>query len=188
MEKELNIILNREDENVVNIISNFQDNLDLLETEEITPIILDLLNCLIKKTRDRVIEEEISDKFLENIENNEIQEIIKKVDKEISNYIGNLFLEIINFINNLDAEEPKAFDYSLAIYGISESSNTKEVYQTYHYGDLKTHEKLLSCFAFYKDITDEILKNNSKEQSKILFKKVSDIMTYNIYNYIEKHK
>ena len=116
MEKELNIILNREDENVVNIISNFQDNLDLLETEEITPIILDLLNCLIKKTRERVIEEEISDKFLENIENNEIQEIIKKVDKEISNYIGNLFLEIINFINNLDAEEPKAFDYSLAIY------------------------------------------------------------------------
>lgn len=187
MEKELNIILNRENENVVSITSNFQEDLDLLETEEIVPIILDLLNNLIEKMKRDVVQQEIEESVLEDIENDEAQEIMNKVNERISRYMGNLFYEIINFVNNKDTEEPKSFDYSLAVYGMNQDDNIKEVYETYHYRNVKKHEKLLSCFAFYKDITNEILENNSKEETKQLLKQVFSVMLTNIYSYIEKH-
>lgn len=187
MEKELNIILNREDEEVVDISSNFQEDLELLEIEEVAPIILDLLNSLTKKIKGNIIQQEVGERVLEDIENDEAQVIIEKADEEISNYIGNLFLEIINFVNNLKGEEQKTFDYSLAVYGISESSNTKEIYETFHYGNVQVHEKLLSSMAFYKDIVDELIRKNcTKQDIKQSFSKAFSIMLYNIYNYIEK--
>ncbi len=186
MEKELNIILNREDENVICITSNFQEDLELLEVEEITPIILDLINGLMKKIKREVVAEKIGEREFQDIDNDEAGQILEKADNEISNHLGNLFFEIINFVKNVDAEEPKNFDYSMAVYGIDETTNTKEIYETFHYGDIKEHEKLLSCFAFYKDIADKLSKTNSKEQTKLLFKKAFNVMLASIYTYIDK--
>ena len=168
MEKELCIIVNRKDENTANITSNFQDDLNLLETEEVIPVILDLLNCLMEKIRKNEIEQE-------------------KANKEISEYMGNLFYEIINFVNNKIGGNSKNFDYSLAVYETNEDNNSKEVYETFHYGDLQNHEKLLSCYAFYKDIADELLERYSKKYVKALLGQVFSIMLDNIYRYVEKY-
>lgn len=187
MEKELKIILNRENEDVVGITSNFQENLDLLETEEIIPIILDLLSNVMEKIKRDIVYQEVGERVIENIEDDEAGEIIKKANETISQYIGDVFYQIINFVNNKDTVQAKRFDYSLAVYGMDEDNNIKEVYETFHYRNVKKHEKLLSCFAFYKDITNEILENNSKEETKRLLKQVFSVMLTNIYNYIEKH-
>ena len=186
-EKELVVTLKREEENVVFITSNFEDDLELFELEEITPIILDLLNCLMKKVKKDILEQEVGTRSLEDIDEDESQKILNKVTEVTANYIGNLFLEIINFVNNVDSEEPKPFDYSIAVYGISEHTKRKEVYETYHFGNLANHEKLLSCLAFYKDIAGELLISNSKEQIKTLFEKVFTLMISSVNNYIDNY-
>lgn len=185
MEKELNIIVNRESENIVNIESNFQENLDLLETEEIMPIILDLLNNSIRKIQRDVIQQEIGDREIQDIDNEETQEIAIKAKESVSQYIGNLFYEIINFVNNKDSEEPKNFDYSLIVYDEDEQNN-KEVYETFHYGNFKKYEKLLSSFAIFKDVSDKLIENNSKEEVKKALKKTLNVMFANICNYIDE--
>ena len=93
MEKELNIILNREDENVICITSNFQEDLELLEVEEITPIILDLINGLMKKIKREVVAEEIGEREFQDIDNDEAGQILEKADNEISNHLGNLSIK-----------------------------------------------------------------------------------------------
>ena len=92
-EKELVVTLKREEENVVFITSNFEDDLELFELEEITPIILDLLNCLMKKVKKDILEQEVGTRVLEDIDEDESQKILDKVTEVTANYIGNLFLE-----------------------------------------------------------------------------------------------
>lgn len=187
MEKELNIIYNQEG-NIANISTNFQEDLDSFGIEEISTIILDLINSVIDKVAKDVIIEEIGERTLEEMEEEEKQEIIKKMSEQTSDFIGSLIYDIVNFVNNKDQEKLKKFDYSLAVYDIDENHKCKEIYETYHYGNLQEHEKLLSCFAFYKDIAGVLIeKNSSKEDIKKIFKQVLSIMLYNIYDYIEKY-
>ena len=185
MEKELNIVYNQEG-NIASVSTNFQEDLDSFEPEEITTIIIDLLNSIMSKTRKNVAEIEIGEREIDDLEDNEVQEIMDKSNEEISDFVGSLIYEIVNFVNNKDREEPEKFDYSLAVY--HKDNNIKEIYETYHYGDLKNHEKLLACFAFYKDIASELLRqNSSKADVKLLLKKTFGVMLYNIYNHIDKY-
>lgn len=187
MEKELNIVYNQEG-NIANISTNFQEDLDAFEPEEITTIIIDLLNSVSEKIKRNVVEEEIGEKSIDDIEDNEAQQIFEKASEETSDFVGKLIYDILNFINNKHREEPQEFDYSLTVYDIDKSNNVKEVYETFHYGNLKNHEKLLGCFAFYKDIASELLRqNNSKENVKLLLKKTFGVMLFNIYNHIDKY-
>lgn len=187
MEKELNIIYNQ-DGDMANILTNFQEDLDSFEIEEISTIILDLINSVIDKVRKNVAIEKIGERNPEEIEDDEQEEIFNKMNEKTSDFIGKLIYDIVNFVNNKDQKEPRRFDYSLAVYDMNQNNECKEIYETYHYGNLQEHEKLLSCYAFYKDFIDELLeKCNSKEQVKLLFKRVSSVMLVNIYNYIEKH-
>lgn len=185
MEKELNIIYNQEGD-LISILTNFQEDLDLFEIQEISTIILDLINSIIDKVRKNIAIEEIGERTPEEIEDDEQEEIIKKMNQKTADFVGSLIYDIVNFVNNKDKEEPQRFDYSLAVYDTDKENKCKEIYETYHYGNLQEHEKLLSCYAFYKDFVDELLnKDNSKEQVKLLLKRVSSVMLVNIYKYIE---
>ncbi len=187
MEKELNIVYSQEG-NIISISTSFQEDLDSFEAEEIITIIIDLLNSVSEKIKRNTIMEEMGEKTIEDVDDEETQQIFEKVTEEISNFVGKLIYDILNFINNKHREEPQEFDYSLAVYDIDKNNNVKEVYETLHYGNLKNHEKLLGCFAFYKDIASELLKqNSSKEDVKLLLKKTFSIMLFNIYNHIDKY-
>lgn len=188
MEKELNIVYNQEGD-IASISTNFQEDLDLFDIQEISTIIIDLINSVIDKIRKNVAMEEIGERTPEEIEEDEKQEIFTKMNEQTSNFIGSLIYDIVNFVNNKDQEEPQKFDYSLAVYDMNKDNKCKEIYETYHYGNLQEHEKVLACFAFYKDIASGLIeKNSSKEDVKQVFKKAFSITLYNIYNYIEKYE
>lgn len=186
MEKELNVVYNQ-DGNIASITTNFQEDLDSFEVEEISTIIIDLINSVIDKVKRDIATEEIGERNLEELENDEMEEIIAKINEQTSDFTGSLIYDIVNFVNNKDKEKLKQYSYSLAVYDTDNTHKCKEIYETYHYGELQEHEKLLSCFAFYKDIADGLIEKNSKEAVKQVFKKAFAIMLYNIYNYIEKY-
>lgn len=187
MEKELNVVYNQ-DGDIASITTNFQEDLDSFEMKEISTIIIDLINSAIDKVKRDAAIEEIGERNLEELENDEIEEFIAKINEQIFNFIGSLIYDIVNLAYNKDKEEQEQYSYSLAVYDIDTTHKCKEIYETYHYGDLQEHEKLLSCFAFFKDIADGLIEKSSKEDVKQVFKKAFSIMLYNIYNYIEKYK
>lgn len=178
-EKEYKFYFTREDENGIEITSNFDLDLNFLEADEGTVIILYVLRNILTKIWNDVSQQEECDELDKEKE-------IYEVNEMIADYIGTLFYDIINLIHDSGTEENKQFDYSLAIYGINEENQCKDIFETYHYGNLQVHEKLLACMAFYKDIVSELLKKNSKEQVKKTINQVFSVMHANLNNYIDK--
>lgn len=188
MEKEISFQLSRTEE-YLEVSSNIEDNLDIIEIEEIMGIITELLNCATEKIKNTIITNTVENNLVEGIDEEKLIEMQTEVEEEKANFAGNLIYCILNFIHNKDEEELKNISYSLAVYADSEDNQNKEVYETFHFCKVKGNEKLLACVAFFKDIAEELLKNNnSKEKVKQTFNKSMQIILYNIYSYIDKYK
>lgn len=187
-EKEVSFYIEK-DKDYLEISSNIDENLDYIDSEEIIALIIELLNYEIEKEVKNVLMEEVTDKKLDKKKYLECSNII---NERVANFTGNLIHLILNFIHNQDktkeTDKIDELDYSLIVYGPTENKKHKEVYESFYYSNVKADEKALACYILYKDIAEDLLKNNnSKKKVKEAIYKSTFINLYKINKYIDDY-
>ena len=185
-EKEIIFHIEKNEESL-KISSSVDDDYEYLSIEETIAIIIELVNYVIEKmVKDAVIQN-----FIATEEKIKDEKVLEELDRKIADFTGILIHRILNFTFDKDLTlQGKEFpiDYSLIVYGPSKNKKNREVYEIFNYLKVRESEKLSGCFTLFKTIIDSLFQNNnSKTKIKESIDKAINILTNNIYKYIDNY-
>lgn len=185
-EKEIIFHIEKNEESL-KISSSVDDDYEYLSIEETIAIIIELVNYVIEKmVKDAVIQN-----FIATEEKIKDEKVLEELDRKIADFTGILIHRILNFTFDKDLTlQGKEFpiDYSLIVYGPSKNKKNREVYEIFNYLKVRESEKLSGCFTLFKTIIDSLFQNNTSETKiKESIDKAINILTNNIYKYIDNY-
>ena len=191
-EKDVTFNIERNDD-YIQVMSDFEEDLDYLRIDEVIALITELVDYAIRKIAKETLEQHI-DPTLEELNSSTLLTAVKITDEKVGDFIGNLIQIILHTTHNQDSihesKQPKNnIGYSLSVYiNTKENKKDREVLSTSHYGDIKNQEILLTIYTFYKDIVDRLAEQNiSKPKIKEAINKSITLLLLKMQKYIEKH-
>lgn len=185
-EKEIIFHIEKNEESL-KISSSVDDDYEYLSIEETIAIIIELVNYVIEK----MIKDAVIQNFIATEEKIKDEKVLEELDRKIADFTGILIHRILNFTFDKDLTlQGKEFpiDYSLIVYGPSKNKKNREVYEIFNYLKVRESEKLSGCFTLFKTIIDSLFQNNTSETKiKESIDKAINILTNNIYKYIDNY-
>lgn len=180
-------------EDYIQVMSDFEEDLDYLRIDEVMALITELVDYAVRKIVKETLEENM-DISIESLNSSTLLPAVQTADEKVGDFIGNLIQIILHTTHNQDSihesKKPKNnIGYSLSVYiNTKENKKDREVLSTSHYGDVKNQEILLTIYTFYKDIVDRLAEQNiSKPKINETINKSITLLLLKMQKYIEKH-
>lgn len=176
-EKEITFLI-KYNGNIPSVNCNIENNLNKIEDQEITALIIKLINIGIGKMRMETFSK---------VEGEEEREIILK--ERIENFIKAEIFQILDYLDYLEStnegKERHHIDYNLNV--LKKNKNQKLSIESYNYKEISAKEIITSNYLIYKDLADKMLKeNNDKEKVKEEIEKILKATKQTIFGFIDK--
>lgn len=191
-EKDVTFNIER-NEDYIQVMSDFEEDLDYLRIDEVMALITELVDYAVRKIVKETLEENM-DISIEGLNSSTLLPAVQTADEKVGDFIGNLIQIILHTTHNQDSihesKQPENnIGYSLSVYiNTEENKKDREVLSTSHYGDVKNQEILLTIYTFYKDIVDRLAEQNIlKPKIKEAINKSITLLLLKMQKYIEKH-
>ena len=157
---------------------NIEDNLNKIEDQEITALIIKLINIGIGKMRMETFSK---------VKDEEERKIILK--ERIENFIKAEIFQILDYLDYLETsnegKDRNNIDYSLYVY--KKNKEQKLNIEPYHYRNISVKEIITSNYLIYKDLADKMLKeNNDKEKVKEEIGKILRVTEKSVCEFIDQ--
>ena len=180
-------------EDYIQVMSDFEEDLDYLRIDEVMALITELVDYAVRKVVKETLEENM-DISIESLNSSTLLSAVQTADEKVGDFIGNLIQIILHTTHNQDSihesKKPENnIGYSLSVYiNTEENKKDREVLSTSHYGNVKNQEILLTIYTFYKDIVDRLAEQNiSKPKIKEAINKSITLLLLKMQKYIQKH-
>ena len=174
-------------------MSDFEEDLDYLNIDEVMALITELVDYSVRKMVKDTMEENI-EPTVEELDSSTLLSAVKIADEKVGSFIGDLIQIILHTTHNQESihenKEPKNnIGYSLAIYNNTENNKKdRDVSESFHYGNVKNQEILLTIYTYYKDIVDRLAQQNiSKPKIKEAINKSITLLLLKMNKYIEEY-
>ena len=176
-EKEIDFLIKHNGKKL-SVDCNIEDNLNKIEDQEITALIIKLIMIGIRKMKMEISSQ---------VEDEEERELILR--ERIESFIKAEIFQILDYLDFLDTSnkgtERNNINYTLHVY--KKNKNQKLNIESYHYSNLSVKEIITANYLIYKDIADKMLKeNNDKEMVKEEIRKILKATEQTICNFIDK--
>ena len=176
-ENEIEFIIKHNGKNL-SVDCNIEDNLNKIEDQEITALIIKLINIGIGK---------MSKETFSQVEDEEEREIILKERTE--NFIKAEIFQILDYLDYLEStnegKERHHIDYNLNVF--KKNKDQKLSIESYNYKEISAKEIITSNYLIYKDLADKMLKeNNDKENVKEEIGKILRVTEKSVCEFIDK--
>ena len=176
-EKEIEFIIKHNGKNLA-VDCNIEDNFNKIEDQEITALIIKLINIGIGKMRMETFSK---------VEDEEERKIILKERTE--NFIKAEIFQILDYLDYLEStnegKERHNIDYNLNVF--KKNKDQKLSIESYNYREISAKEIITSNYLIYKDLADKMLKeNNDKEKVKEEIEKILKATEQTIFGFIDK--
>lgn len=176
-EKEIEFIIKHNGKKLA-VDCNIDDSLNKIEHEEITALIIRLINIGIGK---------MSKETFSQVKDEKEREIILK--ERIENFIKAEIFQILDYLDYLETKnegtDRNNIDYSLYVY--KKNKKQKLNIKPYHYRNISVKEIITSNYLIYKDLVNKMLKeNNDKEMVKEEIGKILKVTEQSVFEFIDK--
>ena len=176
-EKEITFLI-KYNGNIPSVNCNIENNLNKIDDQEITALIIKLINLGIGK---------MSKETFSQVEDEEERKIILK--ERIENFIKAEIFQILDYLDYLETsnegKDRNNIDYNLNVF--KKNKDQKLSIESYNYREISAKEIITSNYLIYKDLADKMLKeNNDKEKVKEEIEKILKATKQTIFGFIDK--
>lgn len=176
-ENKIEFIIKHNEKNLA-VDCNIEDNLNKIEDQEITALIIKLINIGIGKMRMETFSK---------VKDEEEREIILK--ERIESFIKAEIFQILDYLDYLETsnegKDRNNIDYNLNVF--KKNKDQKLSIESYNYREISAKEIITSNYLIYKDLADKMLKeNNDKENVKEEIRKILKTTEQTICDFIDK--
>lgn len=178
-EKEIDFLI-KYNENIPSVNCNIENNLNKIEDQEITALIIKLINLGIGK---------MSKETFSQVEDEEEGKVILK--ERIKRFIEAEIFQILDYLDYFEStnegKERHHIDYNLNVF--KKNKDQKLSIESYDYREISAKEIITSNYLIYKNIANKMLKEkNDKESVKEEIRKILKATEQTICNFIDKDK
>lgn len=176
-EKEIEFIIKHNEKNLA-VDCNIEDSLNKIEDQEITALIIKLINIGIGK---------MSKETFSQVEDEKEGKVILK--ERIERFIEAEIFQILDYLDYLEStnegKERHHIDYNLNVF--KKNKDQKLSIESYNYKEISAKEIITSNYLIYKDLADKMLKeNNDKENVKEEIGKILRVTEKSVCEFIDK--
>lgn len=176
-EKEIDFLI-KYNENIPSVNCNIENNLNKIEDQEITALIIKLINLGIGK---------MSKETFSQVEDEEEGKVILK--ERIERFIEAEIFQILDYLDYLEStnegKERHHIDYNLNV--LKKNKEQKLSIESYDYREISAKEIITSNYLIYKNLASKMLKdNNDKESVKEEIRKILKTTEQTICDFIDK--
>ena len=176
-EKEIDFLIKHNGKKL-SVDCNIEDNLNRIEHQEITTLIIKLIMIGIRKMKMEISSQ---------VEDEEEREVILR--ERIESFIKAEIFQILDYLDFLDTSnkgtDRNNIDYNLNVF--KKNKDQKLSIESYNYREISAKEIITSNYLIYKDLADKMLKeNNDKEKVKEEIEKILKATEQTIFGFIDK--
>ena len=179
-EKEIDFVI-KYNGNIPSVNCNIDNNLNKIDDQEITALIIKLINLGIGK---------MSMETFSQVKNEEEGKVILK--ERIERFIEAEIFQILDYLDYLESinegKERHHIDYNLNVF--KKNKDKKLSIESYDYREISAKEIITSDYLIYKNIANKMLEenNNDKESVKEEIRKILKATEQTIFNFMDKDK
>ena len=175
-EKEITFLI-KYNGNIPSVNCNIENNINKIEDQEITALIIKLINLGIRK---------MSMETFSQVKDEEGKVILKE---RIERFIEAEIFQILDYLDYLEStnegKERHHIDYNLNVF--KKNKDQKLSIESYDYREISAKEIITSNYLIYKNLASKMLKdNNDKESVKEEIRKILKTTEQTICDFIDK--